>query len=339
MSRLCGGCPSTTYPLIHAAAEFRVAFCGFSPGFGYLTGAAGPVRCAAPGDSAHGGSGGFRGARGPVHGVIPCSSPGGWQLIGTTDAVLWDHGRMPAALLAPGHASGRPGEVLMTDRALAVVRAGALTTVQDRAAPATPTSAYPAPARWTRPPRRWPTGSSATPSSRPYWRRRSTDAPCVRVRWSPWPSPARPARSRWAAVRRRQCPCVSPPERCWTSVRPAWGRAVTWPSPAELAVDPVSAAAPRTSCRGSVRHRSGTARCCLWGAPTGMHTRVDVVPHPGPPSELVLRVTPGPRDDWFTVSALRTLATGTYRVSSASNRIGLRTEGPSLERTVSGDCQ
>ena len=35
-------------------------------------------------------------------GVYPRSSPGGWQLIGTTDAVLWDPAREPAALLAPG---------------------------------------------------------------------------------------------------------------------------------------------------------------------------------------------------------------------------------------------
>ncbi|WP_237552800.1 carboxyltransferase domain-containing protein, partial [Streptomyces sp. SID5789] len=39
---------------------------------------------------------------GPYTGVYPRSSPGGWQLIGTTDAVLWDHTRVPAALLSPG---------------------------------------------------------------------------------------------------------------------------------------------------------------------------------------------------------------------------------------------
>lgn len=40
----------------------------------------------------------------------------------------------------------------------------------------------------------------------------------------------------------------------------------------------------------------------------------------------------GPRTDWFTQGALRTLVTGEYRVSSASNRIGLRLDGPVLER-------
>lgn len=70
------------------------------------------------------------------------------------------------------------------------------------------------------------------------------------------------------------------------------------------------------------------------GAVTAVRGSVDAPPWPGPPDGLVLRVRLGPRDDWFTPGALRTLATGVWRVSSASNRIGLRTEGPALERAV-----
>ncbi|MBC7268641.1 MAG: biotin-dependent carboxyltransferase family protein, partial [Streptomyces sp.] len=73
------------------------------------------------------------------------------------------------------------------------------------------------------------------------------------------------------------------------------------------------------------------------GPATGPDARVDVAPQPGPPGELLLRVTPGPRADWFTADALRTLTTRAYRVSSASNRIGLRTEGPALERARPGE--
>lgn len=51
--------------------------------------------------------------------------------------------------------------------------------------------------------------------------------------------------------------------------------------------------------------------------------RVDVAPQPAPPDELVLRVAPGPRDDWFAPDALRTLASRAYHVFPASNRIGL----------------
>ena len=35
-------------------------------------------------------------------GVYPVASPGGWQIIGHTDAVLWDPRRAEPALLAPG---------------------------------------------------------------------------------------------------------------------------------------------------------------------------------------------------------------------------------------------
>ncbi|MDX3494003.1 5-oxoprolinase subunit PxpB [Streptomyces turgidiscabies] len=87
---------------IHAGTEFRVAFCGFAPGFGYLTGL--PARYdvprrATPRTSVPAGSVGLAGS---YTGVYPRASPGGWQLIGTTDAVLWDHTRVPAALLSPG---------------------------------------------------------------------------------------------------------------------------------------------------------------------------------------------------------------------------------------------
>ncbi|MFH0245512.1 allophanate hydrolase subunit 1 [Streptomyces sp. HK10] len=87
---------------IHTRTEFRVAFCGFAPGFGYLTGLPGELgvpRRAVPRTSVPPGSVGLAGA---YTGVYPRTSPGGWQLIGRTDAVLWDACREPAALLAPG---------------------------------------------------------------------------------------------------------------------------------------------------------------------------------------------------------------------------------------------
>ncbi|WP_418955919.1 5-oxoprolinase subunit B family protein [Streptomyces tritici] len=87
---------------IHTAGAYTVAFCGFAPGFGYLTGL-GPEydvpRRATPRTAVPAGSVALAG---PYTGVYPRSSPGGWQLIGSTDAVLWDPAREPAALLAPG---------------------------------------------------------------------------------------------------------------------------------------------------------------------------------------------------------------------------------------------
>ncbi|SMQ14932.1 sensor histidine kinase inhibitor, KipI family [Streptomyces sp. Ag82_O1-12] len=96
------GVPQKEVARIHGDTEFRVAFCGFAPGFGYLTGL--PPRYdvprrATPRTAVPAGSVALAG---PYTGVYPRSSPGGWQLIGTTDAVLWDHARVPAALLSPG---------------------------------------------------------------------------------------------------------------------------------------------------------------------------------------------------------------------------------------------
>ncbi|MDQ0376157.1 5-oxoprolinase subunit C family protein [Amycolatopsis thermophila] len=61
-------------------------------------------------------------------------------------------------------------------------------------------------------------------------------------------------------------------------------------------------------------------------------------PVSAPPSdELSLRVLPGPRDDWFTESALRTLLGQPYAVTSESNRVGIRLDGPVLPRARHGE--
>nr|WP_223187871.1 biotin-dependent carboxyltransferase family protein [Streptomyces sp. CBMA29] len=63
----------------------------------------------------------------------------------------------------------------------------------------------------------------------------------------------------------------------------------------------------------------------------------DVLALPGPGAELVLPVVRGPRDDWFAPDAFRTLFGGGHTVSPASNRIGLRTRGPALRRARGGE--
>jgi KipI family sensor histidine kinase inhibitor len=87
---------------IHCAADYRVAFCGFAPGFGYLTGLDERLavprrptpRTAVPAGSVA--------VAGTYTGVYPRRSPGGWQIIGSTDLVIWDPAKEPPALLAPG---------------------------------------------------------------------------------------------------------------------------------------------------------------------------------------------------------------------------------------------
>ena len=83
--------------------ELRVAFCGFAPGFAYLTGLPAhwgevprlptPRSRVAPGSVA---------LAGPYAGIYPTASPGGWRLVGRTAVTLFDVHRDPPALLTPG---------------------------------------------------------------------------------------------------------------------------------------------------------------------------------------------------------------------------------------------
>ena len=85
-----------------AGIEFRVAFCGFSPGFGYLTGLPPELavpRLPSPRPRVPAGSVALAGR---YAGIYPSASPGGWRLVGHTDAVLFNVDADPPALLAPG---------------------------------------------------------------------------------------------------------------------------------------------------------------------------------------------------------------------------------------------
>ncbi|MFM9035332.1 MAG: 5-oxoprolinase subunit B family protein [Mycobacterium sp.] len=86
----------------HTGKPWRVGFGGFAPGFAYLTDGD-PIlavpRRPEPRTRVPAGSVALAGE---FSGVYPRESPGGWQLIGHTDAVLWDLDRPEPALLTPG---------------------------------------------------------------------------------------------------------------------------------------------------------------------------------------------------------------------------------------------
>jgi KipI family sensor histidine kinase inhibitor len=87
---------------LHSAPEYVVAFCGFAPGFAYLTGldpALEVPRLAQPRTRVPAGSVAIAAQYSAVY---PRATPGGWRLLGTTDAGVWDAERRPPALLAPG---------------------------------------------------------------------------------------------------------------------------------------------------------------------------------------------------------------------------------------------
>jgi inhibitor of KinA len=88
---------------LHSAADYRVAFLGFSPGFPYLDGMPAELaapRLASPRPLVPAGSVGIAGRQ---TGVYPSATPGGWRLIGRTPMQLFDALRTPPALLAAGN--------------------------------------------------------------------------------------------------------------------------------------------------------------------------------------------------------------------------------------------
>ncbi|MEV7969964.1 biotin-dependent carboxyltransferase family protein [Sphaerisporangium sp. NPDC088356] len=74
------------------------------------------------------------------------------------------------------------------------------------------------------------------------------------------------------------------------------------------------------------------------GPPPAGFPVVDLAPvlelHHGEP---VLQILPGPRDDWFSEEALKTLCSEPYEVTTDSNRVGMRLSGPRLERVREGE--
>lgn len=86
----------------HTGQEWRVAFGGFAPGFGYLIGEDERLHVPRRGESRTRVPASAVGLAGEDSGISPRAAPGGWQLIGRTDVTLWDLDRDPPALLAPG---------------------------------------------------------------------------------------------------------------------------------------------------------------------------------------------------------------------------------------------
>ncbi|WP_416483965.1 biotin-dependent carboxyltransferase family protein [Streptomyces sp. CL12] len=226
----------------------------------------------------------------------------------------------------------------MTDRALVVVRPGMLTTVQDLGRPGYAHLGV-------------PRSGALDPPAAALVNRLAGNGPDAAVLETTLDGCAlRPRSTVTVAVGGAPCPVT-------VGGRPAaWGAPVVVPAGELLEVGAVSA-----GVRGYLAVRGGIAvepvlgsratdllsglgpaplaegTVLPLGRPAGPPARVDTAPQPGPPAELVLRVTPGPRADWFTARGRYDLTARAYRVSPASNRIGLRTEGPALERAREGE--
>jgi KipI family sensor histidine kinase inhibitor len=86
----------------HLKSRYVVAFCGFAPGFGYLVGGDPALRVPRRDTPRSRVPAGSVALAGEYTGVYPRAMPGGWQLIGRSEATLWDEQHDPPALLSPG---------------------------------------------------------------------------------------------------------------------------------------------------------------------------------------------------------------------------------------------
>ncbi|MFF2066077.1 biotin-dependent carboxyltransferase family protein [Streptomyces sp. NPDC058200] len=223
----------------------------------------------------------------------------------------------------------------MTDRALSVIRAGALTTVQDLGRYGHAHLGVPRSGALDLPALRLvnrlvgnPEGAAALETTLSGCAVRPRCAVTVAVAGAPCPVTVDGRPAAWGAPVRVPAGAVLDVGAAVSGVRGyvAFGGGIT--------VEPVlgSRSTDLLSGLGPGPLRDGAV--LPLGRTVGRAAPVDGAPTQAPPAELVLRVRLGPRDDWFTAEALRTLVTRAYRVSPASNRIGLRTEGPPLERAV-----
>lgn len=347
----------------HSRAHWRVAFTGFAPGFGYLVSddwTFDVPRLESPRTRVPAGSVGLAGR---FAGAYPRETPGGWRLIGTTAARLFDPESASPALLAPGTrvrfrpapatrtghladaggsapdrpAPARSPDLATTARApgIRIVEPGLLATLQDLGRAGAASVGVAVSGALDRGALRTANRLLGNPE----------DAAGIEVTMGGLRAVAE--------------------TDLWVAVTGAWGlvrldgrevdpyQAHEWRAGAELHLDWFAHGA-----RAYVAVRGGfdgpevlgsRATDLLAGLGAGRLQAGDLVgvrndaaaPIPAvPPSpwgaphddELELELAPGPRADWFDPHALETLYDTVWTVSNAADRVGARLEGPELAR-------
>ena len=350
----------------HTGAEWTVAFTGFAPGFGYLVSPEWPFdvpRLASPRTRVPRGSVGLAGE---FTGAYPRDTPGGWRLIGTTRAALFDPDAASPVLLAPGTRvrfravaavpgrepapaardsgrsprSGAPAAVSAA-AGLRIIEPGLLSTIQDLGRPG-----YAA--------------LGVAPSG-------ALDRGAARTanRLVGNPEGAAVVEVTMGGLR------VIAERDLWFAVTGAWGpirltaagsvpheldpyEAHPWPAGSELQLDWFGhGARAHLAVRGGIEAQTvlgsrATDVLAGIGPPrlrAGDELPIGDEPHDPIPvavlapwgaphdDELEVELAPGPRADWFAASALEALFEAVWTVTNDADRIGMRLHGPVLART------
>lgn len=87
---------------LHSGGEYFAEFCGFAPGFSYLSGLPDALHFARRSTPRTRVPAGAVAIAAGYCAVYPRESPGGWHLLGTTSLAMWDAARASPATLEPG---------------------------------------------------------------------------------------------------------------------------------------------------------------------------------------------------------------------------------------------
>lgn len=344
----------------HTGQLWTAAFGGFAPGFAYLVGddrlrvsrRSSPRKAVPAGAVAL--ADGFSA-------VYPRVTPGGWQLIGRTDAALWSLDRDQPALIQPGNrvqfravrecvraaahgraASATPAAAPSAD--LVVVQPGVQSTVQDLGRPGLAHLGV--------------AGAGALDHGALRRANRLVgNAAGAAVIENALGGLVLEARTDQVLA---VCGAGLVISVGRTDAAP---RVVPTDAPFALhAGERLSLAAPTWGVRSYIAVRGGFALPLVLGsrstdsmsgigpspliagaplsvlpaAPTSVVGTAEPAPAP-PDAVTVLRYVRGPRDDWFSADTLADFDQTDWSVTAQSNRIGLRLDGPALERAQGGE--
>lgn len=338
----------------HERAEWTVAFTGFAPGFGYLTSPAWTFdvpRLDVPRTRVPAGAVGIAGA---FSGAYPRETPGGWRVIGTTAAPLFDPAAARPALLGPGDrvrfrnvGRAAPTASVVPTRtageveppAIRVVEPGLLATVQDLGRPGHASIGV---AR---------SGALDRESLRIANRLVGNPEGHAGIEVTLGGFRAVAARDLWIAVAGGSGPLtidgrpigihVAHPWPAGSEVRIGWlehGARAYLAVRGGIVADAVlgSRSTDTLAGLGPGPLRAG-GTLSVGRSPHAPVPPLDIAPWGAPPDHLELELAPGPRADWFEPSALRALFESIWTVSRDADRVGARLDGPELVRSVAGE--
>ncbi|MFV0674929.1 5-oxoprolinase/urea amidolyase family protein [Variovorax sp. tm] len=339
----------------HTGSDYTVAFTGFAPGFAYLSGGDPSLnvpRRKVPRTRIPAGAVGLAGS---FSGVYPQASPGGWQILGITDAPMWDLSRETPALLQPGDA------VRFVD-----VTGQPRTEVEAAAAPAQPTVSKSGCAFEIRAAGlqalledggRHGQAKQGVSASGAMDRRslqaanrlvgNASDTACIEVAYggfqlacrgdavvavtgaegpvtltradgAQWPLP----RYQPVALAEGDVLALGEPTagiRSYIAVRGGFDIA---PVLGSLSSDTLARVGPAAIAVGDVLPVRAVSAGALVGEPEAPPTDLPTVRE-----EVVLDIVLGPRTDWFTPDAVELLCGQAWTVTPQSNRVGIRLAG------------